>query len=47
MFQFQGFVGGTNKEHEEEEKATKEKYEKDIGLLTYLGQSSLEAKGNI
>ncbi|XP_035219415.1 leukocyte receptor cluster member 1 homolog [Stegodyphus dumicola] len=40
-----GYVGGTNEEHEKEEKARKEKFEKDIGLLTYLGQSSLEAKG--
>ncbi|CAL1295633.1 unnamed protein product [Larinioides sclopetarius] len=42
-----GFVGGKNKEHEEEERAIKEKYEKDIGLLTYLGQNSLEAKGEV
>lgn len=42
---FQGYSGGTNKEHEAEEKAQKEKYEKDIGLLTYLGQSSVDAKG--
>ncbi|GFR26702.1 leukocyte receptor cluster member 1 [Trichonephila clavata] len=40
-----GFNGGTNKEHEEEEKAIKEKFEKNIGLLTYLGQSELETKG--
>lgn len=40
-----GFEGTFNKEHEEEEKARKEKFEKDVGILTYLGQSSLEAKG--
>ncbi|GFV61875.1 cir_N domain-containing protein [Trichonephila clavipes] len=39
-----GFNGGTNKEHDEEEKAIKEKFEKNIGLLTYLGQSELETK---
>ncbi|GIY01630.1 leukocyte receptor cluster member 1 [Caerostris darwini] len=42
-----GFVGGKNKEHEEEEKDIKEKFEKNIGLLTYLGQSSLETKGEV
>ncbi|GIY99723.1 leukocyte receptor cluster member 1 [Caerostris extrusa] len=36
-----------NKEHEEEEKDIKEKFEKNIGLLTYLGQSSLETKGEV
>ncbi|XP_013407616.1 leukocyte receptor cluster member 1 homolog [Lingula anatina] len=33
-----------NEEHEKEKKEEKEKWEKSIGLLTYLGQSSVESK---
>lgn len=34
-----------NKEHEEEIRKEKEKQEKAIGLLTYLGQGSSELEG--
>ena len=35
---------GKNKEHEAERAAEKEKWEKNIGLLTYLGQSAIESQ---
>ena len=35
---------GKNKEHEAEKAAEKEKWEKSIGLLTYLGQSAIESQ---
>ncbi|KAK7087129.1 leukocyte receptor cluster member 1 homolog [Littorina saxatilis] len=41
----QGLVReGKNKEHEADKAAEKEKWEKDIGLLTYLGQSAVETQ---
>ncbi|UJR21193.1 hypothetical protein I4U23_024291 [Adineta vaga] len=37
----------TNAEHEKEKKAETEEFEKKIGLLTYLGGSIVESKGNV
>ncbi|CAF1270805.1 unnamed protein product [Adineta steineri] len=37
----------TNAEHEKEKKAETEDFEKKLGLLTYLGGSVVESKGNV
>jgi hypothetical protein len=44
---FQQRIDAKNAEHEEEKRLEKEKQEKAIGLLTYLGQGSVELDGNV
>ncbi|XP_048374372.1 leukocyte receptor cluster member 1 [Sphaerodactylus townsendi] len=41
---FQELQEGGNKEHEEEKRQEKERREKALGILTYLGQSAAEAQ---
>jgi len=47
MHLLQKKLGGKNAEHEEEKRLEKEKQEKAIGLLTYLGQGSVELEGSL
>ena len=44
IFHLQKKLAQGNKEYEEEKKAEKEKAEKSLGVLTYLGQSAIEAQ---
>ncbi|XP_026567786.1 leukocyte receptor cluster member 1 [Pseudonaja textilis] len=44
---FQGLQEGGNKEYEEEKKQEKERKEKALGILTYLGQSAAESQTSI
>ncbi|XP_034275374.1 leukocyte receptor cluster member 1 [Pantherophis guttatus] len=44
---FQGLQESGNKEYEEEKKQEKERKEKALGILTYLGQSAAEAQTSI
>ena len=43
----QNKVDAKNAEHEAEKRAEKERQEKAIGLLTYLGQGSVELDGGL
>jgi len=40
-------IGGKNAEHEEEKRQEQETAEKAIGLLTYLGQGSVESQSTL